>query len=161
MDNRLKAITKHGHCKDGKCSPEYTAWHHMRMRCSKASDPRYHRYGGRGIKVCERWEDFEAFLMDMGPKPENTSLERIDNDGDYEPSNCVWECIEWQSANRHNVIRIEFNGVVASLSWWAKMIGIPKKALEWRLGRGKWDVRRALTTPSLATRRKHPTQPSI
>jgi hypothetical protein len=82
-------------------TPEYKAWEHMRERCYKTNNPRYHSYGGRGIKVCESWrESFVSFFNDMGFRPgPDFSLERIDNNGDYEPNNCCWATKKEQSQN--------------------------------------------------------------
>ena len=83
-------------------SVEYAAWHHMKQRCNDINHPAYHNYGGRGIKVCERWQnDFSAFLSDMGQRPSpKLSLERKDNDGPYSPGNCIWATRSQQGKNR-------------------------------------------------------------
>jgi hypothetical protein len=78
----------------------YKSWMAMRKRCLSTTAINYANYGGRGIKVCQRWDSFENFLADMGPRPEGLTLERINNEGDYEPSNCKWATYKEQGANR-------------------------------------------------------------
>jgi hypothetical protein len=82
---------------------EHRAWTRIRRRCNSPSYHNFPRYGGRGIKVCARWDLFENFLADMGPRPPGLTLERIDNDGDYEPSNCRWATQAEQNKNKSNV----------------------------------------------------------
>lgn len=94
---------KHGHRTGSKTSPTWNAWWAMNLRCRYPSQQSYPRYGGRGITICDRWlgkEGFQNFLADMGEKPDDTSLGRIDNDGDYTPGNCRWETPKQQAANR-------------------------------------------------------------
>lgn len=92
--------TKHGHNTLKGSSTEYNSWHKMKQRCLNPNDKRYHDYGGRGIKICEHWMDFDNFLEDMGKKPSpKHTIDRIDVNGDYEPSNCRWSDDFEQQAN--------------------------------------------------------------
>lgn len=96
----------------GTGTAEYRTWSSMKSRCTNANNPGWDNYGGRGITVCERWlESFPAFLEDMGRRPsERHSIHRVDNDGNYEPGNCVWATAEEQARNKRNSVYIEHNG---------------------------------------------------
>lgn len=124
---------------------EYRIWCAMRTRCTNLNTPGWANYGGRGIEVCERWQSFENFLADMGPCPTGFSIEREDNDGNYEPSNCVWADRTTQSRNTRKNRRIEFNGVTKILKDWAHDLGIDQASLRQRLD--KWPLAEAITTP--------------
>lgn len=135
----------HGMCR----SAIYRRWHSMMKRCYSSSNPSFCNYGGRGISVCQRWHDFANFYADMGEPPfQGATLERINNDGNYEPENCRWATRADQSANKRNTVLITHNGVTKCLTNWARTIGLDRKTLEGRLKSG-WSVERALTTPRL------------
>ena len=99
---RRKPI-KHGHAQAGNISRTWRSWQHMRTRCLNPNNDSWHLYGGRGIKICDRWLEFSNFLEDMGERPPNTSLDRINGDGNYEPANCRWATPSIQGQNVRTV----------------------------------------------------------
>ena len=137
----------HGHNARQGPTPEYRTWQNMLKRCYKPTAKRYERYGGRGITVCERWKTFENFLADMGIKPSpEYSLDRINNDGNYELSNCRWASRQQQSRNKSTSRMLEFNSKTMCVADWADEVGIKRSIINDRLRRG-WSVEQALTTP--------------
>lgn len=122
-------------------TPTYDCWTGMNKRCAAEWDS---RYGGRGIKVCDRWARFENFLADMGERPEGTSIDRIDVNGNYEPANCKWSTIDEQANNKRTTRYLTHGGVTMSLSQWARTIGLNPGTLRFRLEKG-WSIERSLT----------------
>lgn len=112
-------------------TPEHRIWKGMHTRCYNPRRKLYHRYGGRGISICQRWrKDFEAFLADMGPKPSpKHTIERIDNDGNYEPGNCRWATNEEQGQNTSRSHRITFRGETLSANAWTRRLHRAKKTI--------------------------------
>ncbi len=131
----------------------YRVWMQMRLRCRYPKHPSWPYYGGRGIKVCDRWQTFENFFADMGSPPERAQLDRIDNDDNYEPGNCRWVTPKENVANSRNPRYLTFNGRRQNLSEWAAETGIGIRSLHYRLSRG-WSVSKALTTPVKTYRRR-------
>jgi hypothetical protein len=123
----------------------FSVWCGMMKRCRSKTARHYKDYGGRGIKVCRRWLKFENFFSDMGFRPDGMSLDRIDNDGDYKPSNCRWANLEQQNNNRRSSSFINYDGHRLTVSQWARKIGIPHSTLFSRLNVMKWSVERALS----------------
>lgn len=139
--------TKHGAAKRGNLTREYRSWLGMNDRCYNASASYFKYYGGRGIQVCERWRNsFESFLEDMGPRPLGTSIERRENNGNYEPDNCHWATREEQDRNKRSTVRITFQGRTQCLKDWSRELGIHEHTLQNRLRRSNWSIETALTT---------------
>lgn len=130
-------------------TPEYAVWVAMLGRCEDEKDSSYTRYGGRGIRVCDKWkQDFFSFLNDMGPRPsEKHTIERVDNSGPYSPENCCWALPHQQARNKRSNVWITYEGETMILQDWADGAGLFSKTLANRLARG-WSMKKALATPA-------------
>ena len=143
-----EARFRHGHSSKVKgVSPTYRIWQAMLQRCENPTDADYENYGGDGIRVCSEWHDFTAFLQDMGECPLSLSLDRIDNDGDYEPGNCRWATKQEQCNNTRRNHRITAFGKTRTLVEWGKVTGIRPSTIRKRLVDLNWPPERALTEP--------------
>lgn len=127
--------------------PEYWAWRSMRQRCNKPSHHAYRDYGGRGISICPRWDDFAKFMEDMGPRPSvRHSLDRIDNDGPYSPENCRWATRQEQSENKRSNRWVDIDGVRRTVTEWCRHSGISEGTAHRRIAWG-WSMRDVFMTP--------------
>jgi hypothetical protein len=131
-------LYKHGMMKH----PLYSQWRGMMQRCQDPNQKQYKYYGGKGIKVCDRWHDFPSYLADMGMPLEGQTIDRIDSNKDYCPENCRWVSRSEQMKNRSNAVLITFNGTTKNLIDWARSIGINKSTLKYRLR--NWPMEKAL-----------------
>ena len=140
----VERLTTHGRSE----TVEYATWGRMCSRCTNQNVFEFKDYGGRGIVVCDRWlNSFAAFFEDMGPRPSSKhSLDRIDNNGNYEPGNCRWATRKEQSRNTRASRMLTFMGETKCLTDWAIEIGLSPATLAKRLDYG-WSVERAVTTP--------------
>lgn len=136
-------------------SPEWTAWARIKQVCSNPKNDYWKHYGGRGITICDRWKNsFEAFLQDMGRRPDGAkkhkrsfySIDRIDNNGPYSPENCRWASASEQMNNTTRSRLITFRNETRTLTQWARMLGLDPNVVRHRLIYG-WSVELALTTP--------------
>lgn len=127
---------KHGLCG----TPEHHTWLMMRDRCHNPNSNRWRRYGGRGITVCKRWDNFLNFLEDMGPRPPGMTLERKNNDGHYRPSNCVWATPRQQGGNRVTTKWVTFRGKTMCAADWARYMGLTYNTFMYRLSKGQLHV---------------------
>lgn len=140
--NREKTIrlnTTHGQALSvdaGGCTPEYTAWRGMKERCHNQNNSHYHNYGGRGISVCAEWRDnFEAFFAHLGPRPSpNYSVDRIDNNRNYEPGNIRWATVRQQALNKQASGRLlDINDQPVSFASVAEYLGLTRSAFMWSM----------------------------
>jgi len=157
LDGLLARSTKHGHNRKGIRSVEYGAWANMIDRCENPARPEYHRYGGRGITVCKAWRDsFAAFFADMGKRPNGAELDRKDNEGNYEPSNCRWADKVTQSNNRSDNRLYEAWGETKSLTQWVKdqRVSVAYGTLYSRINTYGWSEQRAMEEPMNKLRRR-------
>lgn len=134
-------------------SSEYEIWSGMIKRCTNPNNKSYARYGGRGVKVCQRWlESFKNFYADMGDRPSSLhTLDRKENGGDYTPDNCRWATQKEQQRNRGNNRRVEYKGELVTIAELAEISGIRYSVLFRRLFKWKWDVDKAITAPIRVT----------
>ncbi|WP_404407675.1 hypothetical protein [Jeotgalibacillus malaysiensis] len=154
-ESTIKRNTKHGLSGGEKNATRlYRIWLHMRGRCLSIKNLDYKHYGARGISICKEWNDYKSFYdwsMESGYQ-ENLTIERINNDGNYEPSNCRWATRKEQARNTRMTIYVEYEGETKTLWEWAEVLKINYQTLKMRLHRG-WTTEEAFTTP-LRNRRK-------
>jgi len=147
---------EHGHTANGKWSPTYRSWAAMRQRCLNHKNTKYLDYGGRGIKICPRWDKFQNFLEDMGEMPFDKSLDRIDVNGDYIPENCRWATWKEQCRNKRQTVYVEWEGKKQTFADLAERYGFRNgKILYNRVINRGWALEKALSIPSLANGRNH------
>lgn len=128
-------------------TPEFKSWQNMKDRCLNKRSSMFHYYGGRGVAVCQRWMKFENFLKDMGARPSNEhSLDRIDNNGNYEPKNCRWATHIEQHNNQRGIKLIKYRGEIKTRSQWARIFRIKVTTFDERLKRG-WTLHKSLNHP--------------
>lgn len=121
------------------------AWRSMLRRCSNPQDNQFHNYGARGVKVCDKWKTLKGFLEDMQDTYDPTlTLDRINNDGNYEPSNCQWATPKQQANNRRTNRIITIDGITKTLAQWIDESGINSSTVRQRYYVYEWDIKRAL-----------------
>lgn len=148
IENQKQSATTHGATRDRNNPPEYRAWKAMKARCYDKNNISYQNYGGRGIVVCEKWlNDYSAFLADVGEKPTpQHTIDRIEVNGNYEPSNVRWATKIEQMRNTRLVHPVTINGVTKLICEWAEISKVPEESISSRLRSG-WDVERAVFCP--------------
>lgn len=144
-EKRILATKKHGLSR--KNDRTYNCWKDMRKRCNNPSSEYFYRYGGRGIKVCSRWDKFENFLADMGPCPDGFTIERKDINKGYEPNNCKWIPANRQARNTSKSRYISALGKSQLLIEWAEETGIPLRTITARIDKLGWPTDKAMSTP--------------
>lgn len=118
-------MTVHGDCTGYEITKEYQTWYAMKDRCTNEVCKEYHNYGGRGIRVCERWMKYQNFIADMGRAPSKKhSIERCNNEGNYEPRNCKWATDIEQVYNRRNTLLAEYRGEIKPVKIWCQELGL-------------------------------------
>lgn len=134
-DSTRQRSTIHGYAG----TQTHTTWVSMIKRCENPKDPGYTQYGGRGVKVCDRWHDFVNFLADMGERPNNLTIDRIDNDGNYEPGNCRWATAKEQGNNTSRNRHIRINGELVTVKQASEITGVKYETILTRLNKGLSD----------------------
>ena len=150
-ENAFKnGVVIHGYSRVNARTPDYLCWDAMKSRCINSRSANYVNYGARGISVCDRWLGsfgFLNFISDMGSRPSpRHSLDRINNDGNYEPSNCRWATTRQQARNKRTARIVEFNGESLPIVEWSERTGLKYDIIHNRISSG-WSPSDALTTP--------------
>lgn len=144
------ATFAHGHKPRDEASITYNSWQSMKTRCGVTGKRFFKNYKGRGITVCKQWETFDVFLRDMGERPTlDHTLDRIDNNGNYEPGNCRWATRKEQSRNTRTNRLITISGVTKCLTDWCQETGVGRSIASSRICRG-WSPEKAVTVPANA-----------
>lgn len=141
---------KHGMTK----TDTYRVWRKLFERCYNPKDKAYAYYGGRGISICERWYEFINFLSDMGLRPKRMQIDRINNNGNYEPSNCRWATSRQNNNNRRDNLKIEYQGESHTIREWSDKTGIKYNVIHLRLYR-RWPIDSIFTKPIRWRRSKY------
>lgn len=149
LDGIMFAQRTHGQSR----SATYNSWRAMTSRCTYEKDKSYKYYGGRGIRICEKWQAFEGFMEDMGECPKGLTLERRDSNANYEPDNCIWVTRTEQTKNKSNSRVLTIDGVSKTLGAWAKEIGRDRGVIRNRLNAG-WSHKDAVMRPPRSMSRK-------
>jgi hypothetical protein len=146
-EETLKRLITHGEGGKATITKEYITWVSIKARCTRKTDKTYRWYGARGIVMCERWiNSYETFLADMGRAPsQKHSIERNNNNGNYEPSNCRWATQKEQANNRRGNRIIEYNGIRKNLTQWCESLGLEYKKIHQRIHKGNWSIDDAFT----------------
>lgn len=145
LSSKRKSALAHGEA--ASQSPEYISWKAMRGRCNNPNHHAYERYAGRGITVCDRWDDYDNFLEDMGRRPDlSYTLDRIDNDKGYSPENCRWATKREQILNSRTSRKLTFRGETLGVKEMAEKYGMSHQTMIYRMKKGM-TLEEALTTP--------------
>lgn len=137
---------KHGHSTHSSQSRTYTSWANMIQRCNNPNATKYPMYGAKGIKVCSEWLDFEKFLKDMGERPENHTIDRINGNDGYYPGNCRWSSIKEQQNNLKSNVIVKYNNTDYTLQELSKILNIKPPTLLYRIKRG-WSEKELSSKP--------------
>jgi hypothetical protein len=141
-EKKALRFTQHGYYG----TPTHTSWQTAKQRCFNPNSPEFHNYAGRGITMCQKWaNDFAEFLRDMGERPNGKTLDRIDNDGNYEPGNCRWATPRQQLNNTRRNMVLELNGERMTAIQWSRHLGLSARTIHDRIRKG-WTVERVLST---------------
>ncbi len=150
---KSELVTSHNLKHGGSETKLYQVWHAIKMRCTNPGNKRFKDYGGRGIQLYPLWQDdfsafYEYILTALGPKPSSShSIDRINNDGNYEPGNIRWASTFQQGSNTRRIHHLTFHGQTKSIADWSRLTGINRSTIRERIERLGWFVERALTTP--------------